>query len=222
MTDINLFLTNIIEEQERLYANADYKAAGEATRATESLGDAQVAEEGRNSLNPLTIPSLLTRAKLSPMTRRMEERRLMVIQKKKERLASKEAGNRSKGRRHWKRKEKTKRNRDRAVYEKAAGFGAILSARGAKRICPVLWEKYIGECFREYTPEYLYVKRIKRAPGFGKDAYYGNWEFPYTVYSFRVHHKLLGIVWDGEEQRQLDGVDVLRITDNKKASSEAG
>ena len=108
MTDINLYLTNIIEEQEKLYANADYKAAGRAAEAPESLGDVQVAEEDGNSLNPLTIPSLLTRAKLSPMTRRMEEKRLQAIQKKKERLASKEAGNRSKGRRHWKRKEKTK------------------------------------------------------------------------------------------------------------------
>lgn len=173
---------------------------------------------GENKTIPLTaktallsegIPSLLTRAKLSPETRVREERRLAALEKKRQRLLK--GQKRSRGQFHWKRKELNKKKQNRKKYEQDAGFGAIITSYGAKRIDRDLWDRYIGECFREYSPKYLVVKKIKRPPGFGQQAYYGNKEFPLTVYSFRVVHTELGVVWDGEEQRKADGAEVLRI-----------
>lgn len=185
---------------QKLYGN---KESGSGSKKSAPL----TAVVGNLSVD--NIPSLLTRARLSPATRAAEERRLARIQKKKDRLATKTKH--SKGQFHWKRKEATKVRANRKKYEQASGFGAIINGFGAKRIDPLLWDKYIGECFREYTKKYLMVKKIKRPPGYGRDAYYGMKKYPMTVYSFRVHHDTLGVVWDGEVQRQQDGVAVLVV-----------
>ena len=207
METLDSFLTNLINKAEQ----------------TRSVAEKPVLD-GTNKLQggeniPLTredIPSLLSRAKLSPETRALEERRLASIENLKKAEAKKakqqDGQKRSRGQFHWKRKAANKKKQNRKKYEATAGLSAILGTPyGCKRICPTLWNKYIGECFREYTPKYLTVKRIKRPPGFGQSAYYGNKKYPLTVYSFRVVHDKLGVVWDGEQQRKADGVAVLII-----------
>lgn len=215
MDNLNDILTNMQLEAEQARQLPDHPSlAATALYARKRLGgkpiriggsgQTVVKEEGL-PLTALAIPSLLTRAKLSKMTRRLEERRLAMQQRKL--TWSKR---RSKGAFHWKRKAKNKKLQQRKAFEKSAGFCAIINTYGAKAIDPALWDKYVGEQFREYTPSNLSIKKIKRPPGFGQSAYYGNKEWPLTVYSYRVVHKTLGVVWDGEEQRKLDGVAVLR------------
>lgn len=207
MDNLNTFLTSLVQQAEQTRGEAVHPAA-----AGQKLYGNSKNGSGDNKSLPLTsacIPSLLTRARLSPATRAAEERRLAKLQHRKEVLAKKLK--RSKGQRHWKRKEATRVRANRKMYEDSSGFGAIINGYGSKRIDPVLWDKYIGECFREYTKKYLTVKLIKRPPGFGQKAYYGMKKWPMTVYSFRVHHATLGVVWDGEVQRQLDGEPVLVI-----------
>lgn len=214
MDNLNSILTLINQQAEESRLNAEHPLI-----ASQKLYGNKGNGSGNKTAAPLTavvgqlnshsIPSLLTRAKLSPATRLAEERRLAKIEKRKARLANKPK--RSKGQYHWKSKAATKVRANRKRYEQASGFNAILNSYGAKSLDRELWDKYIGECFREYSKKYLHVRKIKRAPGYGRDAYYGNKKFPMTVYSFRVHHDTLGVVWDGEEQRQLDGVAVLVI-----------
>lgn len=214
MDNLNTFLTSLVQQGTESRTEAEHPSV-----AGQKLYGNKLRGSGNKTAAPLTavlanlnsdsIPSLLTRARLSPATRAAEERRLAKIQKKKDKLTSKPK--RSKGARHWKRKEATKVRDNRKRFEKTSGFNAIINSYGAKAIDPLLWDKYIGECFREYTNKYLTVKKIKRAPGQGRDAYYGNKKFPMTVYSFRVHHATLGVVWDGEVQRQQDGVPVLVV-----------
>lgn len=212
MTNINDFLTSMVEQAEQSRQGAQHPtAAGRELLSNKKKNGS--GEKGEVPLTVMAIPSLLTRAKLSPLGRRLEERRLALIEKKRQQR--KKGQKKSRGRNHWKRKEATRLRRNKKDYIRSAGLGAILTTRMAKRIDPALWDRYIGECFREYTPELLKVKAIKRAPGFGRNAYYGNKEFPMTVYSFRVVHQTLGVVWDGEHQRQLDGVEVLRIPQNQ-------
>lgn len=206
MDNLNEFLTSLVKQGTESRLEAEHPAsAGQKLYGYKGNGS------GDKKGVPLTaacIPSLLTRARLSPATRKMEERRLAKIQRRKEVLAR--GQKKAKGARHWKRKEATKVRANRKRFEQTSGFNAILnSGYGAKAIDPLLWDKYIGECFREYTNKYLTVKKIKRAPGYGRNDYYGNKKFPMTVYSFRVHHATLGVVWDGEVQRQQDGVAVL-------------
>lgn len=210
MDNLNSFLTNLITqaEQSRTAAERPILDGANKIQTRTAAEDIPLTKE--------TIPSLLTRAKLSPETRAMEERRLANIEnvKKAEQAIAKrlKEQKRSRGQYHWKKKLANKKKQDRKKYEESAGFRAIVGQPyGCKRIDPELWDKYIGECFREYTPKYLQVKKIKRAPGYGPRAYYGNKEFPLTVYSFRVHHDTLGVVWDGEEQRKYDGVPILRV-----------
>ena len=203
------WLTQLVRsaEEQRLIAERPLMDGANKIQRGSEMADIPLTREA--------IPSLLTRAKLSPQTREMEERRLASIEWERKVLAARalrqKTQKRSRGRYHYKRKAQTKKARNRKTYEKAAGFGAILRSRGAKRIDQTLWDKYVGECFREYSPEYLTVKKIKRPPGFGQSAYYGNKQFPLTVYSYRVHHQTLGVVWDGEVQRKLDGEPVLVI-----------
>lgn len=218
MENLDSFLTNLTTQAEQARTAAEKPILDGANKPIVK------AQLGDVPLNKLTIPSLLTRAKLSPETRAMEERRLANIEnvRKLEEARAKRLREqkRSRGVRHWKKKAATKRRADRKKYEESAGFRAIVGQPyGCKRIDPELWDKYIGECFREYTPKYLQVKKIKRAPGFGPRAYYGNKEFPMTVYSFRVVHDTLGVVWDGEEQRKHDGVEILRIPQAKEKAS---
>lgn len=215
MENLDSFLTNLITqaEQTRTAAEKPILDGANSTVGKSQLGDIP--------LDKLHVPSLLTRAKLSPETRAMEERRLANIEnvRKAELAIAKrhKEQKRSRGVFHWKKKAATKRRANRRKYEESAGFRAIIGQPyGCKRIDPELWDRYIGECFREYTPKYLKVKKIKRAPGFGPRAYYGNKEFPMTVYSFRVHHDTLGVVWDGEEQRKHDGVPILRVLPEDK------
>ena len=213
MDNINEFLTSLINQAENSRLPAEHPSVIHANKKENGSG-----QKAAVPLTDLTVPSLLTRAKLSPITRRLEERRLAKIARKRALL--KKGQKKSRGRNHWKRKALTKKKMNRRQYEASAGFNAILSTFGAKRIDKALWDKYITPLFREYTPQYLKVKLIKRAPGFGNKAYYGNKEFPMTVSSFRVHHDTLGVVWDGEEQRKLDGVPILRI-EKEKGSPEA-
>lgn len=226
MDNLNSFLTNLVTaaEQQRAVAEKPVMDGANKTRAGSgnvgSSCDIPLAGKTKEEL-AAAIPSLLTRAKLSTETRLLEERRLASVEYKKkvlEKRARQQATQkRSRGRNHYKRKEATKKKERRKRYERTAGFNAILQVRGAKRLDPVLWDRYIGECFREYTPKYLTVKLRKRPPGFGQNAYYGSKKYPMTVYSFRVIHEKLGVVWDGEHQRQQDGVPVL-VVEIEKAS----
>lgn len=219
MDSLESFLTNLVTQAEQHRAAAEKPILDGANKLQSGSGNGDSYKD-----IPLTrdaIPSLLNRAKLSTTTRLLEERRLASIEYEKKVLAKRAkqqaTQKRSRGQYHWKKKEANKRKQNRKKYEASAGFSAVLQARGAKRLDPILWDKYIGECFREYTPKYLMVKRIKRPPGFGQHAYYGMKKWPLTVYSFRVVHEKLGVVWDGEEQRQKDGVPIL-VVEIEKAS----
>lgn len=215
MDNLESLLTNLINQAEQSRSAAEKPVLDGANKNQRGSVMADV---------PLTreaIPSLLTRARLSPQTRLLEERRLASIENLKKaeykKAHQQDGQKRARGQYHWKRKAANRKKQLRKKYEASAGFSSILQARGAKRLDPVLWDKYIGECFREYTPKYLMVKRIKRPPGFGQHAYYGMKKWPLTVYSFRVVHEKLGVVWDGEEQRQKDGVPIL-VVEIEKAS----
>lgn len=197
MTDINQFLTTLISDAEKVRQEAEHPVlkrvyANKSQRGS-ALADVPLTREA--------IPSLLTRAKLSPATRRMEEERLKRNNRK---YLGKKATGAQKGPRHWKRKAATKKKANRRQFEAKAGLGAILRSRGYKKIDQALWDRYIGECFREYSPEYLTIKKIKRYPGKGINAYYGTKDYPLTVYSYRVLHSLLGVVYDGNEQLKID------------------
>ncbi len=197
ITDVNESLSHLVEEHEKARAAAERPGLKRVYANKEAEGSA-LADV------PLTreaIPSLLTRAKLSPATRLMEERRLKSLKKK---YLGKKARGKQVGRRHYKKKLANKKKRLRKIYERHAGFGAMLRSRGYKQIDPAMWDRYIGECFREYSPEYLEIKRIKRFPKKGDSAYYGTKMYPLTVYSYRVFHKLLGVVYDGNQQLAAD------------------
>jgi hypothetical protein len=196
MSDFNLNLTSLIEEAEKSREGAQHPALLLA-KPKRGSGMKDVP------LVSAAIPSLLSRAKLSSETRRREELRLKKLAMRKKKGKGER---RSKGRQHWRRKALTKKKANRRLFEASAGFGAILRSRGYKEINPVLWDKYIGECFREYSPKYLEIKKIKRYPGKGDSAYYGTKDYPLTVYSYRVHHKLLGVVYDGKQQMIADGL----------------
>lgn len=209
MDNLESLLTNLINQAEQSRSAAEKPVLDGANKNQRGSVMADV---------PLTreaIPSLLTRAKLSPQTRLLEERRLASIENLKKaeykKAHQQDGQKRVRGQYHWKRKAANRKKQLRKKYEESAGFSSILQARGAKRLDPVLWDKYIGECFREYTPKYLMVKQIKRPPGFGQSAYYGMKKWPLTVYSFRVVHDKLGVVWDGEQQRIADGEPILVI-----------
>ena len=199
MSDFNLNLTSFIEAAEKARESAVHP----------SVAQAQLYKPKRGSgmkdvpLVSAAIPSLLSRAKLSPETRRREELRLKKLAMRKKKGKGEK---RSRGPYHWRRKALTKKKANRRLFEASAGFGAILRSRGYKAIDPVLWDRYIGECFREYSPKYLEIKKIKRYPGKGDSAYYGTKNYPLTVYSYRVHHKLLGVVYDGKQQMIADGI----------------
>lgn len=199
MSDFNQILTKLVEEAEASRREASHPALLQAKlyKGKRGSGLKEIP------LVAAAIPSLLGRAKLSPETRRREEQRLKKLAMRKKKGKGER---RSKGARHWKRKELTKKKANRRLFEASAGFGAILRSRGYKAIDPVLWDRYIGECFREYSPKYLEIKKIKRYPGKGDSAYYGTKDYPLTVYSYRVHHKLLGVVYDGKQQMIADGI----------------
>ena len=170
------------------------------------------------SCNPLLIPSLLTRARLSQATRVSEERRLASLERK--RLALRDKKPRDGRYTQWTQKQAKKRGRNKRQFNKTAGFGAILRARGYKLIDPALWAKYVTPIYEEYSSEYLTVVMYKhiprersRADGHEKRCYYGTKEYPYTVYTLRVEHSLLGTLYEGRDQQELD---------NKKAASEGG
>lgn len=159
------------------------------------------------SVNPLLIPSLLTRARLSDATRRAEERRLALLERK--RLALRERKPRDGRVRPWTSKQKTIRERNKKAWRKHSGFGAVLRARGRKALDEKLWKKYIGPIYGEYSHEYLKLKLYKRVPVgiagvYGK--YYGTADYPYTVYTLDVEHKLLGNLYCGREQAVKDGL----------------
>ena len=159
--------------------------------------------------NWLTIPSLLTRARLSAATRRREERRLADQMKHKKKLAGYKGKRAAKGRYHYESKARTKKARTRRAYEKGAGLNAILGGLRYRRkaIDPAAWERLIAPLFREYPPEYLTVKMYYRVPPAIAGHYgerYGRGDWPYTVYTLNVEHKLLGIVYNGREQEAAD------------------
>lgn len=161
------------------------------------------------SVNPLLIPSLLTRARLSDATRRAEERRLATLERKRLSLRNRKKRDR-RYKTYWE-KELTKKKNRRRVYEANGGFGAILRSRGYKQLDQQLWDKHVTELFRAYSPEYLYVKVKNRVPAkvAGKSGYYyGTKEWPITIYAVEVHHKLLDKLFDGTD---------LWEADNKKA-----
>jgi len=196
MVELNDLLTNMVEQAEKARQEAEHPANKRVYKKEGQRGSVMADV-------PLTreaIPSLLTRAKLSPATRAAEERRLKEIEDRKKKRNTKK----SRGIRHWKKKAANRKKRLRKIYEANAGFGAILRSRGYKKIDPVLWDRYIGECFREYSPEYLTIKKIKRYPGKGDSAYYGTRKYPLTVYSYNVEHSLLGRVYDGRQQMAAD------------------
>lgn len=217
MDKYNVDLTTLLEQQINPTA-AEHPAAAMLSVYSNKKQQTGSGEQNNIPLTPMMIPSLLTRAKLSPETRALEEKRLAKMERKRQLL--RKGQKRSRGQFHWKRKEKNKKRENRKKYEKESGFGAIINGYGAKRIDPVLWVKYIGQTFKDYDTACLLIKKIKRPPGFGRDDYYGNKEFPLTVYSFRVWHTELGCVWDGEEQRKKDGVEVLRIPQPPKEEAK--
>lgn len=214
MDNLESLVTNLINQAEQSRSAAEKPVLDGANKLQSGSGNQQSYKD-----IPLTdktkIPSLLTRARLSPQTRLLEERRLASIENLKKaeykKAHQQDGQKRARGQYHWKRKAANRKKQLRKKYEASAGFSSILQARGAKRLDPVLWDKYIGECFREYTPKYLTVKKIKRPPGFGQGAYYGMKKWPLTVYSFRVVHEKLGVVWDGEQQRIADGEPILVV-----------
>lgn len=162
-------------------------------------------------LIPALIPSLLTRAKLSEETRLLEEQRLAKLARKKRTLRnSKKVKKPSKGRYHWKRKEANRKKALRKRYEQYAGYWAfkdMATRRGWRKATWEQWERLIVPLFREYSPEYLSWKITKRVPktiAGVRGKWYGSKEYPHTVYSIKVVHSLLGVVYDGHEQREKD------------------
>ena len=194
MNDTNYILTN---------EDVDWLEQIELARASASQS-AQVDPQ-RVTVNPLLIPSLLTRARLSEATRRAEERRLAAMERK--RLALRCRKKRDGRKVQWQRKQYNKRQKNKKQFIRDAGLGAILNTRCCKRIDQALWKKYISPLFEEYSPEYLSIKLYKRVPvgvagRYGR--YYGTKEFPHTVYTLKVVHSLLGVVYEGKEQYERD------------------
>lgn len=157
------------------------------------------------SCNPLLIPSLLTRARLSAETQRREEKRLALLEQKRRSLRERKP--RDKRKSQWTKKQWYKRQRNKKIFNKTAGLGAILRARGRKEIDQELWAKYVAPLFEEYSPEYLEIKLYKHIPkavstadGYDYRCYYGTKEYPYTVYTLDVNHSLLGTLYSGAEQ----------------------
>lgn len=170
----------------------------------------QTAQEAPQDvpMHPMTIPSLLTRAKLSEATRRAEERRLARLEKR--RLATRRKKWRKNRRTYWQ-KQISKKKERRRDYERRAGLGAILRARGCKKIDQDEWARLIAPLFEEYSPEYLTIKlykdvprAISRADGYESRQYYGTRNYPHTVYTLKVVHSLLGVVYEGKEQEEID------------------
>lgn len=161
------------------------------------------------TVNPLLIPSLLTRARLSEATRRAEEKRLASLERKRNSLRNRKP--RNKNYRPYTEKQATRRRNNRKKFNKYAGFGAILKARGYKQLDKEMWDKYITPLYQEYSPQYLSIKLYKHVPmaksrrdGYDKRCYYGTKEYPFTVYTLDVIHSLLGVVYSGKEKYEQD------------------
>ena len=196
MTSVNDPLTSLVDDSEWL---KQARVSDDALIAESKVDPSSV------TVNPLLIPSLLTRARLSNQTRRLEERMLALLERKRLALRKKKKRNKSKS--PWTAKQATKRRHARKVFVKNGGFGAILRAYGAKRIDKELWDKYVLPLYQEYSADYLTIKLYKRVPvGIAgrAECYYGTREFPYTVYTLDVKHKLLGTLYCGKEQALLD------------------
>lgn len=101
--------------------------------------------------------------------------------------------------------------------------------RGAKALVREEWDRLIKPLFEEYSPEYLYVRLYKRLrkeealrAGVPKErllkVYYGSKEFPFTVYTLNVEHKLLGVVWNGRDEALKAGVPIPNVIRTLEAS----
>lgn len=109
----------------------------------------------------VAIPSLLTRARLSPATRAREERRLAAKERAQLATATRKPTT-ARGNKHWKRKLQTKK-RDQADAWAHRPFSCILARRGWKNIDKAQFKEYIEPLWDLYDPHKLVVKWHWRA-----------------------------------------------------------
>lgn len=180
--EVNAFLTSFIKEQ-----NAYQK----------ELADIAVKKD----LGPLNEHSRsLLHAKLSTLTRRLEERRLAKLAKKKHSLrcrASVKAWSYARRRNHWAKLQATKRRARARMWEKHP-VNCIEHSWGVWKIDKQLWERHMKPLWGMYKPGDLTWEKAKKIETKGtKDK-------PHTIYSLVIKHRKLGIVFNGRDQELYD------------------
>lgn len=141
----------------------------------------------------VAIPSLLTRARLSPATRAREEARLAAKERAQLALKSRKPTT-ARGNKHWKRKLQTKK-RDQADAWAHRPFSCILARRGWKNIDQQEFKEKIEPLWDLYDPQDLILKWHYRA---GR-------EYPVTMKDIAVVQKSTGkLLFRGSEQLAID------------------
>lgn len=154
---------------------------------------------------PVGAPeAILSRVRLSATTRRQVEHREARSERKRRMREERRSGKRkspgSRGTRHHRSKEATRR-RKRAHTWATNPFGCAIHGYGSHAIDRQLWEKYIAPLWTAYLPQDLTLHKYKRAPD---GSHYGTKQKPYTIYTMDIIHSSLGVVYNGNSQYLFD------------------
>ena len=146
------------------------------------------------TVNPLLVPSLLTKARLSEETSRREQLRLAAKERAQLALRSRKR-TKARGRYHWKSKLRTKKKAQAKSWA-TDPFGCLLRRRGYKNLKKDLWDSYIAHIWEVYPPTELKVEWSYKV---------GLKGFPVTIYDLMVVHIPTGkLLFDGNSQLIFD------------------
>lgn len=159
------------------------------------------------------------RARLSMETRLREERRLALRQKKRKRH-----GGASRGRRHWKRKEKTRQRMLDRKYDEDAYMWFMWANKRPVDITREEWDRWLAPVFSEYPRGALVWKR----PNSQRAYSVYNLVIEYRAVDSRYKPKPPVVVYDGADSlmwdvQQPEHVErALYLSQKKKPSTKDG
>lgn len=175
--------------------------------------------EHRAAAENFLVAELEGRARLSDETRLREERRLALRQKKRKRH-----GGASRGRRHWKRKEKTRQRRLDRKYDEDAYTWFMWANKRPVDMTREEWDRWLAPVFSEYPRGALVWKRP-------------NSQRAYSVYNLKIVYKPLNargkpkppvvvydgadsLIWDAQHPEHAERV--MYLSQKKKPSTKDG
>src|SRR6478609_7458137 len=126
--------------------------------------------------------------KIGTISRR-EEKEIARKARKKRSLRHRKPYTRKKGTVHPKKKEATKRRQRRDRWN-TDPFWCTAYGHGYHSLDRKLWDRHIAPFWVQYDPKDLSIVRYKG---------YGRKHRPYTVWTLKVVHSVLGELWDGND-----------------------